>query len=58
MNASIKANTLLIEVRGGIPECIHIPQGIEVVIRDYHIYDEELDLKDENGESFSQTVWN
>ena len=39
---------VIIEIHGGIPECVHQPDGIEVVVHDYDL--QAYDYYNEKGE--------
>ena len=51
---------IILKVDGGIVDPINIPEGIEVVIRDYDMVqtiDNELIRKDEDGNEFVEIIF-
>ena len=48
-----------VTVEGGVVQHVQVPQGVSVIVRDYDVEGtpEDMLVKDENGDSFIEAIW-
>jgi len=51
--------TVRVTVEGGVVQHIEVPEGVQVVVRDYDVDGTEADQfeQDQNGDRFIESVW-
>ncbi len=48
-----------VTVEGGVVQHVEVPEGVQVVVRDYDVDGTEADQlqQDENGDQFIESIW-
>jgi hypothetical protein len=51
--------TVRVTVVGGLVQHVEVPEGVQVVVRDYDVDGTEADQlqQDENGDQFIESIW-
>jgi hypothetical protein len=51
--------TVRLTVEGGVVEHVEVPEGVQVIVRDYDVDGTEVDQlqQDENGDQFIESIW-
>lgn len=48
-----------VTVEGGVVQHVEVPEGVQVIVRDYDVEDTDADEleQDENGDQFIESTW-